>query len=81
MQTRTPAGARAALDSATALPLMDIREVETTFGISERMLRRLVAERRLSFVKVGRLVRFRPEVIAAWLDTNTVEAVHGTRAR
>ena len=37
---------------------------------SIRHIRRLVAERRVPYVKVGRLVRFDPTEITAWLDSN-----------
>lgn len=66
---------------ALAAALLDVHGVENRYGISVRMLRRLVAERRIPFVKVGKHVRFRPEHIEAWLDDNTVQAVNGTRAR
>lgn len=61
--------------------LLDVEGVEARFGISVRMARRLVAERRIPFVKVGRHVRFRPEHIEAWLEANTIPAVVGTRSR
>ncbi|MFN8037187.1 MAG: helix-turn-helix domain-containing protein [Acidimicrobiia bacterium] len=38
-------------------------------GVTERHVRRLVAERRIPFVKVGRFVRFDPTDVAAWLDS------------
>ena len=68
-------------ENTSTRPVLDVNGVATMYGISVRMLRRLVAERRIPFVKVGRHVRFRPEHIEAWLDANTVAAVHGTRAR
>lgn len=35
-----------------------------------RFVRRLVAERRIAFVKVGRLVRFEASAVAAYIETN-----------
>ena len=32
-------------------------------------MRRLVAERRIPYVKVGRFVRFDPIAVTAWIDT------------
>src|SRR5690242_17653203 len=49
--------------------LLDISEVATYLAVSERFIRRLVFERRIPYVKVGRLLRFEPEAIAAWLDS------------
>lgn len=39
-------------------------------GVSERMVRRLVAERRIAYVKIGRYVRFRPEDVQSYRDGN-----------
>lgn len=43
-------------------------------GVSERYVRRLVAERRVSYYKVGRLVRFRREDLDALLTSSLVES-------
>jgi hypothetical protein len=45
------------------------------------MVRRLVAERRIPYVKVGRYVRFRPEDVEAWRDGNVHPAVVIQRPR
>ena len=53
---------------ASALPqLLDSAELADQLRITERHVRRLVAERRIPYVKVGRFVRFDPEDIARWL--------------
>jgi len=38
-------------------------------------VRRLVAERRIRFIKVGRFVRFDPDVLDDFLKSGSVEAV------
>ncbi len=48
--------------------LLAIGEVAEHLSIAERHVRRLVAERRIPFVKWGHLLRFDPDEIAAWLD-------------
>lgn len=48
--------------------LLTIGEVAEYLGVTERHVRRLVAERRIPFVKWGHLLRFDPEEIAAWID-------------
>jgi excisionase family DNA binding protein len=59
----------------TSLPaLLDASELAERLGITERHVRRLVAERRIPFVKVGRFVRFNPGAVTAWLERATVEA-------
>lgn len=44
-------------------------------GVGERMVRRLVAEKRIRYVKVGALVRFRPGDLDEFLAKGTVEPV------
>jgi excisionase family DNA binding protein len=52
--------------------LLSIGQLAEGLGTTPRHVRRLVAERRVPFVKVGRLVRFDPDDIAAWLDGRRV---------
>lgn len=55
--------------ATSTLPrLLDINELAEHLGTSQRHIRRLIAERRIPYVKVGRLIRFDPEEIATWLD-------------
>lgn len=49
--------------------LIDIHETALRLGVSERYIRRLVSERRIPHLKLGRLLRFDAEVIDAWLQT------------
>ena len=59
----------------TTLPnLVDIDTLAAHLGVSVRHVRRLVAERRIPFVKWGHLLRFDPTAIATWLDEQRVEA-------
>ncbi len=55
--------------------LLDSGEVARRLGVTERHVRRLVAERRIPFIKVGRFVRFNQEAVADWLVRSSVEAV------
>lgn len=48
--------------------LLDIAAVAARLGVTIRHVRRLVAERRIPFVKWGRRLRFDPAEIDAWLD-------------
>lgn len=54
--------------SVRELPrLMTIEEVAEHLGVNVRHMRRLVAERRIPYVKWGRLLRFDPAEIDDWL--------------
>jgi excisionase family DNA binding protein len=54
--------------------LMDEPTVCEYLGITKRHLQDLRYRREIPYVKVGRLVRFRPAEVEAWLEANTVEA-------
>ena len=41
-------------------------------GVSARFVRRLVAERRIPYVKVGKFVRFDPGELEVWIDERRV---------
>jgi len=66
--SRPPATAIASGD-----PLLDIDAISRRASIPMRMARRLVAERRLPVVKIGRYVRVRASDLEAYLDANTQE--------
>jgi excisionase family DNA binding protein len=55
--------------------LLDSAALAGRLGITERHVRRLVAERRIPFVKVGRFVRFDQQEVVSWLARRTVEAL------
>ena len=54
------------------LPLMDLPALALRLGVNQRHVRRLVAERRIPFLKWGHLLRFDPAEIDAWLNTARV---------
>ena len=55
-------------DLSTIPQLLTIDQLAERLGITVRHVRRLVADRRVPYIKVGRLVRFDPNAIKAWLD-------------
>jgi excisionase family DNA binding protein len=56
--------------------LLTIDQLAERLGVSTRHIRRLVAERRVPYLKVGRFVRFDPSAVADWLARASVEARH-----
>ena len=60
----------------TGYRMLDCAEAAEWLGCTERMVRKLTAERKLPFVHVGRLVRIRPSDIEDYVSANYVEAVH-----
>ena len=59
--------------------LLDIEGLAKHLGVTHRHIRRLIAERRIPYVKVGRLIRFDADEITAWLNENRrpTRNVHG----
>jgi excisionase family DNA binding protein len=49
-------------------PLLDVHGLAARLGVRVRYVRRLVAERRVPYIKLGHLIRFDPDAIDAWLD-------------
>jgi excisionase family DNA binding protein len=54
--------------------LLTIEELADHLVVTERHVRRLVAERRIPFLKVGRFVRFDPSDVTMWLDLTRRQA-------
>jgi len=52
--------------------LISLPAVAERLGVNERHVRRLVAERRIPFLKWGHLLRFDPDEIDAWLEAARV---------
>lgn len=58
-----------------AAALIDIHAVAEVLCVTPRHVQRLVAERRIPYLKVGRFVRFDPCEINVWLDEQRVDPV------
>jgi excisionase family DNA binding protein len=52
--------------------LLTMDELAERLGVTHRHVRRLVNERRVPFLRVGRFIRFDPAKIATWLDSSRV---------
>ena len=61
--------------SPTVRPaLINIEQVAERLGVSVRHVRRLIAERRIPYVKWGHLLRFDPEEVDRWIEECAVPA-------
>ena len=54
--------------------LLTMDEASEYLGVSKLTLYGWVSARKLAFVKVGRLVRFKQEQLDKWIDQHTVKA-------
>ena len=70
MQTRRrrPDAATQPEPARVEKPLLNIEETAELLNTTPRFVRRLVHERRVPYLKVGRFIRFDPAEIDAWLD-------------
>jgi len=60
--------------------LLNIREVAEYTGLSVHTLYTMVSQRRIPFVKVGRLTKFDLRLLDEWIAKNTVTPVPEKRA-
>lgn len=65
-------GLRAQAASVDQADLLTGEEVAVRLRATPRFVRRLVAERRITYVKVGRLVRFEPAAVDEYIERNRV---------
>ena len=60
-------------DTTAATALLDSNALAQRLGVSERFVRRLVEERRVPYLKIGRFVRFDAAEVDRWLVGQRVE--------
>lgn len=58
---------------------LSVAEVAEVLGTTERFPRRLIAERRITFVKVGRHVRIPESALTAYVEAHTVQPIQPRR--
>ena len=55
-------------------PLLSVTEAGEYLGTGERFVRRLITERRISYVKVGKYVRLERSTLDAFVDAGRVHS-------
>jgi excisionase family DNA binding protein len=61
--------------SSTHDPLLTVDQAADLLGTGPRFIRRLIAERRIRYVKVGRHVRLPESALIAFVNASTVEPI------
>lgn len=61
--------------------LITSQELAERLRITERHVRRLVSERRIAYVKVGRCVRFTEQAVSDYIEGNKVEVMSRAQLR
>lgn len=72
-EAKSDTGARSVPRAIARNSLLDVDGVAEALGVTSRHIRRLVAERRIPFFKVGKFVRFDPGELDVWLDQQRLE--------
>jgi excisionase family DNA binding protein len=57
-----------------SMPLLNVEQAAERLGTSPRFIRRLIAERRIPFTKLGKHVRIDPADLDAFIAAGRVEA-------
>jgi excisionase family DNA binding protein len=57
-------------------PLLTINDTAVRLGVTPRFVRRLVAERQITFHRVGKFIRFDPTDVEALVGEGRVERLH-----
>ncbi|MGW5199205.1 excisionase family DNA-binding protein [Streptomyces spiralis] len=60
---------------------LSVDQVAELLGTSPRFPRRLIEERRIRYVKVGRHVRIPESAVAEFIESHTVQPLRRPRAR
>ncbi|WP_103537957.1 MULTISPECIES: helix-turn-helix domain-containing protein [unclassified Streptomyces] len=65
----------------TTDPLLTVEQAAQRLGTGVRFIRRLVQERRIRYVKLGKPVRIPESAIAAYIEARTVPTLRDERSR
>lgn len=63
------------LTPMTPLPLLTIEQAAERLNVTPRFIRRLIAQRRIDYHKVGKFIRFRPEDLDNWIEDQRIQHV------
>jgi excisionase family DNA binding protein len=67
-------------EATRASQLIDIQEAARILGVPVRHVRRLVAERRVPFIKWGSRLHFDPVELEEWIDGHRIAPSHTSEA-
>lgn len=55
---------------------IDIQELSEMLGVSVNTIYSWISQRKIPYIKVGRLVRFDVDKVEKWLENHSVEVYH-----
>lgn len=60
--------------------LYDVPQAAEVLGSSEKFIRRLIAERRIAFVRMGRCIRITESALSGYITAQTVQPIDRRRS-
>lgn len=56
-------------------PLLDIEQAAHRLNVTPRFIRRLIAQRRIDYLKIGKFIRFHPSDLDNWIEDQRVQPI------
>jgi len=56
-------------------PLLDIEQAAHRLNVTPRFIRRLIAQRRIDYLKIGKFIRFHPGDLDNWIERQRVQPI------
>jgi excisionase family DNA binding protein len=56
-------------------PLLDINQAAQRLNVTPRFIRRLTAQRRIDYLKIGKFIRFQPEDLDNWIENQRIQHI------
>ena len=57
--------------------LLTIDQAAERLNVTPRFVRRLIAERRIDYLKIGKFIRFRSDELDDWVEQQRIEQLDG----
>ena len=55
--------------------LLDIDQAAERLNVTPRFIRRLIAQRRIDYLKIGKFIRFKPDDLDTWIEDQRIQHV------
>jgi len=56
-------------------PLLDISQAAEQLNVTPRFIRRLIAQRRIDYLKIGKFIRFHPDDLNNWIEHQRIQHI------
>ena len=56
-------------------PLLDINQAAERLNVTPRFIRRLIAQRRIDYLKIGKFIRFHTDDLDSWIEDQRIQHI------